>query len=379
MQPLEVKVHHPYVEPVEATLAPVGGSALAVKLRSGVQSFELAVPPAAEKTELEIALRIADQTVARTRVVLKPVRHWELVLLPHSHVDIGYTHVQTEVERRQWSHLERAIELARQTAANPPEARFRWNSEVLWAVDSYLKQAPPEKREALIEAVRRGWIELNGLYGNELTALCRPEELFRLLDCARRISRDYDLSIETAMISDVPGCTWGIVPALARNDIKYFSIGPNHIHRIGRTLSEWGDHPFYWVSPSGQEKVLCWVAGHGYSWFHNGLLGKIETADQAKMFAYLEELEGTGYPYDLVQLRYTTDGDNGPPDPALPEFVVKWNARYQWPKLRIATATELFREFDERYGKQIPEIRGDFTPYWEDGGGLVGERNRAGA
>ena len=67
-------------------------------------------------------------------------------LLPHSHVDIGYTHVQTDVEQAQWRYLETGMDLARKSAANPAGARFKWNVEVLWAVDSYLKQASPEKR-----------------------------------------------------------------------------------------------------------------------------------------------------------------------------------------------------------------------------------------
>ncbi len=52
-----------------------------------------------------------------------------------------------------------------------------------------------------------------------------------------------DTGIDTAMISDVPGYTWGIVPVLAQSGIRYFSIGPNHCHRIGHTLAEWGDRP----------------------------------------------------------------------------------------------------------------------------------------
>ena len=165
-----------------------------------------------------------------------------LYFLPHSHVDIGFTHVQTEVEQRQWQNLEQAIALARRTADYPPGARFKWNSEVLWAVDSYLTQARPQQRRALLEAVRKGWIHLDALYGNELTGLCRPEELFQLLDAARRISAEHNIAFESAMISDVPGYTWGIVPALAQHGIKYFSIGPQphsphrlHPGKVGRS------------------------------------------------------------------------------------------------------------------------------------------------
>ena len=35
----------------------------------------------------------------------------------------------------------------------------------------------------------------------------------------------------------------------------------------------------------------------------------------------------------------------------------------------IATTSELFREFEKRYADKIPVVRGDFTPYWEDGAG----------
>ncbi|HPA17159.1 MAG TPA: glycoside hydrolase [Verrucomicrobiae bacterium] len=368
-QPVRVTIRHPYVEPADAKLEIAGGQSIPVRLSFDQQTVELSVPPVDRETPLEVSLRIGDQVVTTSRTGVKPVRHWELVLLPHSHVDIGYTHVQTEVEKKQWDHLEQAIELARQTEGNPPEARFRWNSEVLWAVDSYLQQASPEKREALLEAVRKGWIGLDGLYGNELTALCRPEELFRLVDCAARISRQHGLAIDTAMISDVPGYTWGIVPALAHSGIKYFSIGPNYIHRIGRTLSAWGDRPFYWISPSGQERVLCWIAGHGYSWFHKGRLGKAGDVNDAVFFEYLEQLTAADYPYDLVQLRYSIGGDNGPPDPELPAFVRQWNDRYKWPKMRIALTSELMRDLERRHGDKIPEVRGDFTPYWEDGAG----------
>lgn len=365
---IEVTVDYPYAERVEASLELAGVTPIGLGLSLGTHKVETALPALDPERPVSAALKIAGRPVAESRQALKPVRPWVLYLLPHSHVDIGYTHVQTEVERLQWKHLEEAIDLAARTADYPPEARFKWNSEVLWAVDGYLKQATPEKRARFAEAVKKGWLHLDALYGNELTGLCRPEELFRLLDCARRLSRQFGVTIDAAMISDVPGYTWGIVPALAQSGVKYFSMGPNHIHRIGHTLEAWGDKPFYWVSPSGQEKVLCWMAGKGYSWFHPGLLDRIKNVPPQRFFEYLESLETSGYPYDMVQLRYSINGDNGPPDPDLPDFVKTWNAKYVHPKLVIATTREMFHEFERRYhDSKIPHVRGDFTPYWEDG------------
>ena len=196
-------------------------------------------------------------------------------------------------------------------------------------MDSFLKQATPEKRSEFIHAVKAGQVELDALYGNELTGLCRPEELFRLLGCANRLSKQYGVTIDSAMISDVPGWTWGIVPALAQNGVKYFSMGPNHVHRIGYTLQQWGDRPFYWVSPSGQEKVLCWVAGKGYSWFHSGLQGRIGKMKPEPLFGYLRQLEAAGFPYDMVQLRYTHRRRQWParPGPARVRQEVECRAR----------------------------------------------------
>ena len=292
-----------------------------------------------------------------------PVRKWEIYILHHSHVDIGYTHVQTEVVRKHWEYFKQVIELARKSANYPAGSQFKWNVEVLWAVESYLKQASPKEREAFVDAVKKGWIGLDCLYGNELTALCRPEELIRLVDYARKLRQHYDLTINTAMITDVPGYTWGIVPVLAQSGVKYFSVGPNRGHRIGYTLSTWGDKPFYWESPSGKHDILCWVAGEGYSLFHRGRL------EAGKLFDYLKRLEKSEYPYDMVQLRYSIGGDNGPPDPELSEYVKDWNAKYTYPKLIVATTSEMFDEFERRYGSQVPKARGDFTPYWEDGAG----------
>jgi len=367
LQPFEATIHYPYAEAAEATFRIATLATKTLRLRPGSHSFEFFVPAVQSETPAVATLEVAGRSVARSRLRLGPVRPWVLYFLPHSHVDIGYTHVQTEVLKMQWSYLEQAIELARRTADYPPGAQLKWNAEVLWAVDGYLEQASSEKQEEFVEAVKKGWIGLDGLYGNELTALCRPEELMRLVDCARRLRREHGLEIDSAMISDVPGYSWGIVPVLAQSGIKYLSMGPNHAHRIGYTLAEWGDKPFWWVSPSGRQKVLCWMAGHGYSWFHGGLLGKIGESSTRPILEYLNELSASGYPYDMVQLRYSIGGDNGPPDANLSEFVKQFNARYVHPKMVIATTSEMFHEFERRWGDKVPEVRGDFTPYWEDG------------
>ena len=69
-----------------------------------------------------------------------------------------------------------------------------------------------------------------------------------------------------------------------------------------------------------------------------------------------------------MQLRWTK-GDNGGPDESVMPTVRDWNAKYAWPKLIISTTSEMFHEFEKRYGDKLPVYRGDMTPYWEDGAG----------
>jgi alpha-mannosidase len=356
MQTVKVAIRH-CGGLTEARLRVGGASPLAVKLTQGAAHFEVAVPAVAAPKEVSVTVEVGGKTLATKTVTVKPVRKWVVYLLPHSHVDIGYTHVQTDVEKAQWKYLEMAMDAARKSVGNPPGSRFKWNVEVLWAVDSYLKQATPEKRQQFIDAVKAGQVGLQALYGNELTGLCRPEELLRLVGCAQQIGKLCDTPVTSAMITDVPGYTWGIVPAFAHSGVKYFSIGPNGGDRIGHTIAAWGDKPFWWIGPNGQDKVLVWMTGTGYY--------RVFSSDD-NLLQYLGSLEEKNYPYDFVQVRHCL-GDNGAPDVNFADTVKQWNDTHAYPKLVIATTDDMFRDFEARYGDKLPTAQGDFTPYWEDG------------
>jgi hypothetical protein len=357
-----------YQDPVSAMIY-VGDQKFLVPLEFGYRQIHVPVREIVSDTLVPVKIVAAGSVICDTLFPLSPVARRTIFLLHHSHNDIGYTHVQDEVERMQWEHLRQAAELAAATKDYPEGARFKWNTEVMWAVVSYLEQADAAERLKFTEAVKNGQIELHGLYANELVSLCEAEELMNLMEPARRICRESGVPLTSAMITDIPGWSWGLVPALALSGVKYLSLGTNTGHRIGNTIRVWGDRPFYWVSPSGEEKVLCWIHEKGYSHFHTGLdYRKIQKRlHEDLVFDYLNELASRKYPYEYVMLRYTIGSDNGPVDEFLPEAVKEWNERYVTPRIVISTVGEAFSAFEERYGKEVPEVRGDFTAYWEDG------------
>lgn len=338
-------------------------------LNTGLTTIRLAVPIVDKPTKQKVSVNTHGQILFDEEFTIGPTKAYQIHLIHHSHVDIGYTHVQEEVEQMQWKFIDDALEVDLRNSTYPPEAQTKWNVEVMWAVNSYLKNASEEKKKAFINAVQHGTIELDALYGNQLLALCSEDELYRLTEHARSTARLCGVELNSAMITDVPGWTWSIVPVLAKSGVRYFSMGTNRSHRIGDIIEEWGDRPFYWISACSKEKVLCWIHSEGYSLFHGGLNVTNVNYDhyETLILEYTNMLNRNRYEYDIVPLRYNIGSDNGPLDLTLSDFVTNWNERYISPKLIISTVSETFREFERKYGDIIPGVKGDITAYWEDG------------
>ena len=316
--------------------------------------------------QAEITLRSGRHELSRM-VVVPPEKQLTIYLLMHSHVDIGYTAVQPEIAKKQASNVSRALELIQQTRDFPEGSRFKWNLEVYWPAQQFLKTATDAQKAEFATAVREGNIGIDAMHTNLLTGVCRAEELVRAFEAATELARVNGAKAESMMISDVPGLTWGVVPALCQAGVTYISDGPNAAvglvgDRIGHVRVLWENQPFWWVGPNGRDRVLYWGAQGGYSFGHHyGSFGQ-------GLKVLLGRLKEWNYAHDVVQMRWTK-GDNGEADAAVMPAVREWNAKYAYPKVIIATTAEAFKAFEKRCGDKLPEFKGDFTPYWEDGVG----------
>ncbi|MDR1371063.1 MAG: glycosyl hydrolase-related protein [Dysgonamonadaceae bacterium] len=358
----------------------------------GIYSVDGLFPPGYMEENADVSIHLQSKQASLDKKINIPgARKWTLYFLPHSHQDIGYTHRQDDVMKLQWRNLDRAIELSKQTADYPEGSRFKWNSEATWSVKGYLDEYKgTEKEKEFVQAIQKGVVGIDASLGSILTGICKQEELMHVFDDAHLISRQTGVEFNTAMTSDLPGQSWGYVTALAQNGIKYYSPAPNYVPFWGKTGCDraaifhvkWGDVPFYWQSQSGTDKVLYWQTGKGYSWFHGWLLGKLSSSGIEPMWEYLAELEAKEYPYATSYLRYTVNGDNGPPDPEMPNIIRDWNEKYEYPRFIIGTTKELFESFEKEYGQYLPVFSGDMTPVWEDGAASTARElgiNRAGA
>lgn len=372
-QPLQVTVLH-FGAPDTLHVQIGGDPAGQFVVQNGAQTFEVPVAAVSEKTSLNVQARIGNRLTVQKTVDLQPVTRREIHLVHHAHTDIGYSHYQEDVAIIHTENLRKALRMIEKTRDYPEGSRFVWNVESLWAVENFLREAAPEEIRQFVQAVRSGQIGLSALYANVLTGLCSSEELYWWTEYADTLRSRYDLPIRSAMFTDIPGLSWEAVPALARRGVRYFSNGPNYIEampdggdRIGSTLREQGDRPFWWKSASGQDSILFWTCGKGYSSWHGFAPGAVADRGPRKIADYLKTLDAAAYPYDIVQWRYNIVSDNGPIDTAVSDFVRTWNEKYASPRLVLANVNDVFEKFEKQYGRAIPVLAGDFTPYWEDG------------
>ena len=134
--------------------------------------------PAGKKSEVTFVLSSAGKK-EKQKVSISPMRQWNVYLYNHSHVDIGYTNTHKNVERLHKTNIIEGIRLAEETKNHPEGSRYVWNPEIGWPLER-LWQSEPERREALIGAVKKGQLCVDASYLNLNTSTCADEELFHV-------------------------------------------------------------------------------------------------------------------------------------------------------------------------------------------------------
>jgi len=364
----------------------------ALPLKSlGSGQYELLLPdPIGVESNDTVNLKLCrgKKVIAEESLAVAQMRHWNILFFHHSHVDIGYTHTQQVVEFIHRQNIDQAIELAEKTKDYPDDARFRWNTEVSWPMERYLAGASKEKRERVLDAIRKGYVSVDNSYLNTNSTAAHEPELMELYAAARRINKLTGKDTQTMVQVDIPGFTWGLPAIAALTGVKSIISLPNGGDRTGRA-HELDCKPRYWVGPDGKSKVLyiqpggyilgCCDAKRGSFFFKNlgvkdtTLLPKtVGTGRPRELFIddhlrqFLPRLENDKeYVYDVCVLPWCVS-DNVPIDNDLPDAVKSWNEEFAYPHLRISNSSEIVAAF-EKYADKIPTVSGDYSEYWTDG------------
>ena len=190
---------------------------------AGIDIFEVPLPgPAIVKnTQASIEVK-SEESFFAARCIVEPAKKWTVYILPHSHVDVGYTNLQTKVLKLHMNNIDEAIALADKTQNYPGGARYKWNTEAVWVVDNYLKNADNAKKQSFWNAVKKGWINIDGAYGNINTSLTDSRQLMQMFYTGKRLAKEHGIDIQTMFQGDVPGSSWGLAAQVNETANKYF-------------------------------------------------------------------------------------------------------------------------------------------------------------
>jgi len=313
-------------------------------------------------------LSAAAQTAGDAKSVPEDVAFCrEVLILHHSHVDIGYTHPQSMYWELQKGYLDAALDMLDRTETWPDDlSRPRWTAEVTAPVVRWLQTAPAADVARLKRHVQSGRFGISGFEYNT-TPLSSSEGLARQLYHVRTLREQLGADIRTVHQHDVTGLPWAAVDLLLDARIECLVMGIN-LHLSGTPMPR--PAVYRWRGPSGRELLV--MNGEHYSMFDQWCdtsSRNLETI-QAGLDKYLRHVRSLDYPYDFVYLSATHAPymyDNSPPNQDLPGIVRQWNEQGRHPRLRLVTPNELLARLRQIPPEQIPVVSGDWTDYWNFG------------
>ncbi len=293
----------------------------------------------------------------------------EVLILHHSHVDVGYTHPQSMYWELQKQYIDAVLDMLDRTESWPDDvSRPRWTAEVTEPVIRWLETASAEDVARLKRYIASGRFGISGFEYNT-TPLSSSEGLARQLYNVRLLRRQLGADIRVAHQHDVTGLPWGAVDVLLDSGIECLVMGVN-LHLSGTPMPR--PAIYRWRGPSGRELLV--FNGEQYSMFDQWCDTPSRNLDtmQAGLYSYLRHLKGLGYPYDFVYLTATHAPlmyDNSPPNQDLPDLVRAWNEEGRRPRLRLVTPNELLTRIRQLPPDRMPVVTGDWTDYWNFGSG----------
>ncbi len=225
---------------------------------NGVDSVLILLPADVgvnKDAQVELLLRQDRQKLSKT-IRVPALRHWTVYVYPHSHVDIGYSNTQENVEFIHRRNIDQGIMLAEKTKDYPEGARYLWNTEVMWPFERYMQKASVQKKKQLTDAVKQGHLCLDASYVHVNTSTCSEEELFQLFRNRQESINETGIPNDVMVQVDIPGMSWGIVPVLAHEGIRYIMMMPNGTRGNQKMTYALNQQPFWWMAQDGKSKVL---------------------------------------------------------------------------------------------------------------------------
>jgi hypothetical protein len=325
----------------------------------GEQQLEFPVPAFAPGTKAIIVVTLAGQS-RQFPIELNPEKRWNLLLVPHMHLDIGYTGAQGKIAEIQSRSLDEAMQLVR----DQPD--FRYSMDAFWVLQKFWEGRDTKDQQELLRLMKERKILFPAQYVNLLTHLAGVETLIRSLYPSFDFARKNGLDFDYANLTDVPSASRSYASVLAAAGLKYFPQASNPVRAPILLQSDLKvKSPYWWEGPDGG-RVLMWYS-HSYAqaWWVFGVPSRAEVG-RFCLPGFLSSYQTPEYKSDTVLL-YGTQGENSALRPAQASLAEEWNRVYAYPHLRYSGFSAALEEIAASVTAPLPVVKGDGGPYWEDG------------
>jgi alpha-mannosidase len=332
---------------------------LAAGREFGEQRLEFNVPEFAAGTRASVTVNAngRDYKFAQT---LSPARKWTVYMVPHEHLDVGYSDFQTKLAELHSRIINEALDLNREH----PE--FRFTLDGYWQARHFLEGRTESQKREFYQAVRDRKIFVPAQHSVILTGFPTGEALIRSFYGARKLSREAGGPWDTANITDVPTYSWAYASILASSGLKYFAAAANADRGPSLMLGDLHRRsPFLWEGPDGS-RVVMWYSRH----YHQigsqfGLPTQVANGYEG-LASFLRVYERPDYAPSSVML-HGSQWENTSLYPSQAALAKQWGATFAYPELRFAGFGEALEKITAEAKGKLPVVRGDGGPMWEDG------------
>ena len=327
----------------------------------GQWRHDLAIPELSGPTGVDVTIHLNGRT--RTQHLnLTPQRKWTAYVVPHAHLDIGFTDYQGKVAEIHNRNIDKLLD---EIDAHP-EMRFCLDGS--WIARQYLASRNAQARARFLNFVRDGKIAIPAQLANLMTGYPSLEELIHSTEYSRQLNREEKTPIDYVNITDVPSYTWSYPSVLHALGIKYFLAASNNDRAPILIHGRWNEQsPFWWQGPDGSKVLMSYSRQYFQLSFVCGVPAQ-EAACRESLPTFFQQYQSPSYKPDAV-LMFGSQIENTDLIPGEPEFVQKWNSQYAYPRMILATFPDYMHYIEEHFGSQLATVTGDGGPYWEDGYG----------
>lgn len=283
----------------------------------------------------------------------------EILVLPHTHHDVGYTDTPSESEMLHLEALSTGINLSLEDA-KPGHAQMKWTVEVSRPLLRLL-DSDPRAIERVLKANQKGRLAITGGYLN-MTQLVGHGGYDRMLSHINRF-RSLGLVVNAVQHGDINGLSWGLVSSMARHGIPNLLMALNPDHGRAPVTQP----SVFWWKGSDTSKVLVILHAHYITATEWGMLDG-NHPDETEVFEYLEALEARAdykFPFAVVHAAF----DNRAPSKALAHSVDLWNQSHPDLPMSIVTVDDAIAKYRQHPLDGLAEYSGEWADWWAHGHG----------